>query len=99
MRQQSEAIRRFDLNMKTVGKRRPRADLEAAGEFLKLVADLRQRLPGHRPFIRRGVCWIELQGVKIPFANAALMRELKQTLREKDRLDLQFLDSLTAKKN
>ncbi len=41
--------------MKTVGKRRPRTDLEAAGEFLKLVADLRQRLPGHRPFIRRGV--------------------------------------------
>ncbi len=41
--------------MKIVGKRRPRTDLEAAGDFLKLVAELRQRLPGSRPFVRRGV--------------------------------------------
>lgn len=41
--------------MKTVGKRRPKTDLEAAGELLQLVRDLRARLPGRRPFTPRGV--------------------------------------------
>jgi len=41
--------------MKTVGKRKSPASLEAAGAFLNLVNEMRERLPGRRHFIRRGV--------------------------------------------
>ncbi|MBI3534547.1 MAG: hypothetical protein HY072_03545 [Deltaproteobacteria bacterium] len=34
---------------------------------------------------------IEIQGIKIPFANIDLLIELKQSAREKDKIDLQFL--------
>ena len=35
--------------------------------------------------------WHELRGVRIPFASARLLLRLKQTYREKDALDRQFL--------
>jgi Nucleotidyl transferase of unknown function (DUF2204) len=35
--------------------------------------------------------WIEHDGVRMPFASAELMVDLKQAMREKDRLDLEFL--------
>ena len=35
--------------------------------------------------------WHELEGVKIPFASAELMLKTKQTLREKDEIDLLYL--------
>ena len=37
------------------------------------------------------VDWVEVQGVKIPFANLRLLWRLKQTVREKDALDRVFL--------
>ncbi len=66
----------------------------------EIVVDLMARACGKTFEDASGkISWIELQGVKIPFANASFMRELKQTVREKDRLDLQFLDSIAAKKS
>lgn len=41
--------------MKVVGKRRPQTGLEAAARMLSLVVELRERLPGRRPFVRKGV--------------------------------------------
>lgn len=38
--------------------------------------------------------WVNIENVSIPFANLPLMRKLKQGLRDKDRIDRQFLDSL-----
>lgn len=35
--------------------------------------------------------WVTLEGVRIPFAGARLLWRTKQTLRDKDRLDLAFL--------
>ena len=35
--------------------------------------------------------WLELEGVKIPFASAELMLKTKQTLREKDEIDRLYL--------
>jgi len=35
---------------------------------------------------------VELEGVRIPFASAARLLRLKQTGREKDALDLKFLE-------
>lgn len=35
--------------------------------------------------------WAEIEGVRIPFASVALLYRMKQTGREKDRLDLLFL--------
>lgn len=46
-----------------------------------------------------GIAWVEHAGVRIPFAGPELMIELKQSLRDKDRLDLEFLKSLSSKKN
>ncbi len=37
--------------------------------------------------------WEEIEGVRIPFASAKLMLRLKQSLREKDIIDRQFLES------
>ncbi len=36
---------------------------------------------------------VEIEGVKIPFANTKLLWRTKQTVREKDKLDRQFLAS------
>lgn len=42
----------------------------------------------------------EIEGVPIPFASARLLLQMKQTVREKDILDRQFLEQLiTAGKN
>lgn len=41
--------------MKVVGKRRPQTSLDAAARMLELVVELRERLPGRRPFVRKGV--------------------------------------------
>ena len=66
----------------------------------EIVVDLMARACGKTYEDASGkISWIELDGVKMPFASAELMRELKQTDREKDRLDLQFLDSLKSKKS
>ena len=39
---------------------------------------------------------VEVQGVPIPFANPNLLWRTKQTIREKDRLDRMFLETLLA---
>lgn len=44
-----------------------------------------------------GIIWVEHSGVRIPFAGPELMIALKQSIREKDRLDLAFLKSLIAR--
>jgi hypothetical protein len=44
-----------------------------------------------------GIEWQDIQGVKIPFASAALMLELKKSAREKVSLDRSFLVSLLKK--
>lgn len=36
---------------------------------------------------------VELEGVKVPFASLKLMRALKQGLRPKDAMDLEFIES------
>jgi hypothetical protein len=38
--------------------------------------------------------WLEINDVRIPFASKDLMIRLKQTLREKDKIDLEFLKRL-----
>jgi hypothetical protein len=43
---------------------------------------------------RGGVIGVPVHGVTIPFAGAELMLRLKQTVREKDRLDRDFLERL-----
>ena len=45
---------------------------------------------------RHFINWVEIEGVSIPFANVDLLWETKQTVREKDRLDRHFLESLRA---
>lgn len=40
-----------------------------------------------------GIEWVELTGVKVPFASAELMLRFKQSLREKDVMDRQFLEN------
>jgi hypothetical protein len=40
---------------------------------------------------QNGIEWHELRGVRIPFASARLLLDLKQTYRQKDELDRQFL--------
>ncbi|MBK9062927.1 MAG: nucleotidyltransferase [Acidobacteria bacterium] len=40
-----------------------------------------------------------IQGVEVPFASPALLLKLKQTVREKDALDRQFLELLIAQKS
>ena len=41
--------------------------------------------------------WLELDGVKIPFASAELMLKTKQTLREKDEIDRLYLRRILGK--
>lgn len=41
---------------------------------------------------RDGIMRVEVGGVSIPFATAELMLRLKQTVREKDRIDREFLE-------
>lgn len=41
---------------------------------------------------RDGVVLVDVEGVMIPFAGAELMLRLKQTVREKDRIDREFLE-------
>jgi hypothetical protein len=38
---------------------------------------------------------IDIQGIRIPFASPGLLIQMKQTYREKDKLDLTFLQGLT----
>lgn len=45
---------------------------------------------------RQLIDWVEIEGVAIPFASLDLLWETKQTVREKDRLDRLFLESLRA---
>lgn len=45
---------------------------------------------------RHSVDWVDVEGVAIPFANVDLLWETKQTVREKDRLDRLFLETLRA---
>ncbi len=45
-----------------------------------------------------GIEWHEVQGVRIPFASPELLWKLKQTHREKDALDRQFLAELLKKR-
>jgi len=44
------------------------------------------------------VDWVTLENVRIPFANVELLWELKQTKREKDSLDLEFLKERLRKR-
>lgn len=46
---------------------------------------------------RESVRIVELRGVPIPFASPELLYRMKQTLREKDKLDLLFLTALLQK--
>ena len=46
---------------------------------------------------RAGVTFVDIEGVKIPFASHDLLWKLKQTRREKDQLDLLFLKELLKK--
>lgn len=43
---------------------------------------------------KKGILRVKIEGVEIPFASVELLLKLKQPLREKDRLDLQFLERL-----
>jgi hypothetical protein len=45
----------------------------------------------------RLITTVDIQGVKIPFAQPELLWRMKQTLREKDNLDLLFLKQLLGK--
>ena len=45
-----------------------------------------------------GIETVEIDGVPIPFASAALMLKMKQGAREKDGLDRKFLERLVAEK-
>ena len=40
---------------------------------------------------------VEIDGITIPFASVDLMIKLKQSMRDKDRIDLEFLNRLKAK--
>ncbi len=44
-----------------------------------------------------GIEWVELEGVKVPFASAGLMLRFKQGAREKDVLDRRFLEERRPK--
>jgi hypothetical protein len=46
-----------------------------------------------------GVEWAEIEGVRIPFAGAALLWKLKQAPRAKDEIDRSFLKALLESKN
>lgn len=46
---------------------------------------------------RSGIVFVELHGVRIPFASAELLLRMKQGVREKDVLDRQFLEALLRK--
>lgn len=43
--------------------------------------------------------WVDLEGVRIPFASARLLLEMKQTGREKDTLDAMFLQRKIAEED
>lgn len=45
----------------------------------------------------KSILTVTIQGVSIPFASAELMIRLKQSIRSKDQLDLEFLKSLIQK--
>jgi hypothetical protein len=42
----------------------------------------------------QSVIWVEIRGERIPFASPALLLRLKQSVREKDKLDRMFLEEL-----
>ena len=42
----------------------------------------------------QSVIWVEIRGETIPFASPALLLRLKQSVREKDKLDRMFLEEL-----
>lgn len=47
---------------------------------------------------RDRIQWVEIEGTRIPFASLELMQELKQGLRPKDKMDLDFIRALLEKK-
>lgn len=64
----------------------------------ELVVDLMSKACGLRyEDVESGIEWQEIQDVRIPFASAELMLRLKQSVREKDTLDRQFLISLLTR--
>lgn len=46
---------------------------------------------------RTEIEWIEIQGVKIPFASTPLLLRMKQGIRPKDQIDRAFLETLLRK--
>jgi hypothetical protein len=75
------------------------------GEFVvvrvgdEFVVDLMKRSCGiEYAEASREVEWIEIRGVRIPFASASLLLRMKQTHREKDALDRAFLVELLKRK-
>jgi hypothetical protein len=47
---------------------------------------------------KEGIEIVEIQGVHIPFAKPEMLLRMKQTMREKDRLDVLYLSELVKKK-
>ena len=45
----------------------------------------------------RDIAWTEVKGVRVPFASAAMLWRMKQTLRDKDVADRMFLSRLIAR--
>ncbi|MBI4429442.1 MAG: hypothetical protein HY562_10025 [Ignavibacteriales bacterium] len=65
----------------------------------EIVVDLMKKACGiDFDHASKKIDWITLENVKIPFANAELLWELKQTKREKDNLDLEFLKERLGKR-
>lgn len=63
----------------------------------EIVVDLMLRACGIAyPEAAPEIEWVELDGVRIPFASARLLLRMKQTGREKDRLDRLFLEQKLA---
>ena len=65
----------------------------------EIVIDLMKRACGvEYDEAKQFINIVEIEGVKIPFASPELLWKTKQTLREKDKLDLLFLKELLGKK-
>lgn len=61
----------------------------------EIVVDLLTRACGiDYEMASESIVTVHIQGVAIPFASPGLLLRMKQTVREKDRLDRQFLEQL-----
>jgi len=59
----------------------------------EIIIDLLQSAGGVKyNEAKEGIIYITIDSVKIPFAGLELLHKMKQTLREKDKLDLLFLE-------